>query len=178
MNRPLLAALLALAPAAALAQVESNPNLGKAEGQCRPGETGPAVLITIAGLKDRAGQLRAELYPDNDKDFLEDDNILVNAGKTFRRVEIPVPQAGAVQLCIRTPGPGNYTLSLLHDRDSNRKFGLSTDGVGFPNNPRLGLSKPKAAATRFSTGPGITPITIRLNYRRGLLSFGPLREGA
>lgn len=178
MTRPMLAALLALAPAAALAQVESNPNLGKAEGQCRPGEAGPAVLITIAGLKDRKGHLRAELYPDNDKDFLEDDNILVNAGKTFRRVEIPVPQAGAVQLCIRTPGPGPYTLSLLHDRDSNRKFGLSTDGVGFPNNPRLGLSKPKAAATRFNTGPGITTITIRLNYRRGLLSFGPLREGA
>lgn len=178
MTRPMLAALLALAPAAALAQVESNPNLGKAEGQCRPGEAGPAVLITIAGLKDRKGHLRAELYPDNDKDFLEDDNILVNAGKTFRRVEIPLPQAGAVQLCIRTPGPGPYTLSLLHDRDSNRKFGLSTDGVGFPNNPRLGLSKPKAAATRFNTGPGITTITIRLNYRRGLLSFGPLREGA
>lgn len=178
MNRPLLAALLALSPAAALAQVESNPNLGKAEGQCRPGEAGPAVLITIAGLKDRRGHLRAELYPDNDKDFLEDDNILVNAGKTFRRVEIPVPQTGAVQLCIRTPGPGPYTLSLLHDRDSNRKFGLSTDGVGFPNNPRLGLSKPKADATRFNTGPGITTITIRLNYRRGLLSFGPLREGA
>jgi uncharacterized protein (DUF2141 family) len=86
-------------------------------------------------------------------------------------------RAGAVQLCVRTPGPGAYTLSLLHDRDSNRKFGLSTDGVGFPNNPRLGLSKPKAAATRFQAGPGLTAISIRLNYRRGLFSFGPLRDG-
>jgi len=49
--------------------------------------------------------------------------------------------------------------------------------VGFPNNPRLGLSKPKAAATRFQTGPGLTAISIRLNYRRGLFSFGPLRDG-
>ena len=86
-----------------------------------------------------------------------------------------MPAAGAVTLCIRTPGPGAYTLSLLHDRDSNRKFALSIDGIGFPNNPRLGLSKPKAAALRFQTGPGLTPISIRLNYRRGLLSFGPLR---
>lgn len=177
MNRTLLAALVALAPAAAAAQVESNPNLGKAEGQCRANEAGPAVLITVAGLKDRGGQLRAELYPDNDRDFLQDDNILINAGKTFRRVEMAVPGSGAVQMCIRTPGPGAYTLSLLHDRDANRKFGLSNDGVGFPNNPRLGLSKPKAAAVRFQTGSGVTQITIRMNYRKGLLSFGPLREG-
>ena len=48
-----LAALMALMPAAAAAQVESNPNLGKAEGQCRPNEAGPAVIVTITGLKDR-----------------------------------------------------------------------------------------------------------------------------
>jgi uncharacterized protein (DUF2141 family) len=177
MHGKLAAAMLAAVLSwPALAQVESNPNLGKAEGQCRANEPGPAVIITVTGLKDRAGMLRAELYPDNDDDFLEDDNILVNAGKTFRRVEIRVPAAGAVQLCIRTPGPGPYTLSLLHDRDSNRKFGLSSDGVGFPNNPRLGLSKPSAAATRFVTGPGITDISIRLNYRKGLFSFGPLKD--
>ncbi len=172
----LAAPLLALASPAA-AQVESSPNLGKAEGQCRPNEQGPAVIITAAGLKDRVGLLRAELYPDNDDDFLEDDNILVNAGKTFRRVEIAVPTSGVVQLCIRTPGPGAYTLSLLHDRDSNRKFGLSSDGVGFPNNPKLGLGKPKAAVTRFVTTAGLTYITIRMNYRKGLFSFGPLRDG-
>ncbi len=176
MKTPAMAALLALLPAAAMAQVESSPNLGKAEGQCRPSETGPAVLITAVGLKDRQGVLRAELYPANDKDFLEDDNILINAGKTFRRVEISLPPSGPVTLCIRTPGPGAYTLSLLHDRDANRKFGLSSDGVGFPNNPKLGLSKPKAEAVRFQTGSGLTMISIRLNYRKGLLSFGPLKE--
>ena len=178
MTKLALVALLILAPAAASGQVESNPNLGKTEGQCRAGENGPAVLITAAGLKDRRGTLRAELYPDNDKDFLEDDNILINAGKTFRRVEMPVPAAGAVQLCIRPPGAGNYTLSLLHDRDANRKIGLSTDGVGFPNNPRLGLSKPKAAAVRFHAGSGVTDVAIRLNYRKGLFSFGPLDRKA
>ncbi len=173
-----IAAFAALLPAAASAQVESNPNLGKAEGQCRAGETGPAVIVTVVGLKDRKGQLRAELYPDNDEDFLEDDNILINAGKTFRRVETSLPQSGVVTLCIRTPGPGPYTMSLLHDRDANRKFGLSSDGVGFPGNPKLGLSKPKAAAARFQTGNGLTMISIRLNYRKGLLSFGPLKDAS
>lgn len=177
---PLL--LGAAAPAAAAPSegepgyIRSSPDLGKAEGQCRPGEKGPAVLITLTGLKDRTGQMRAEVYPANDDDFLEDDNILVMDGKTFRRVEEPLAQSGPVQLCVRLPGPGSYTLSVLHDRDMNRKFGISSDGIGFPNNPKLGLSKPKAAAVRFDAGPGITDLSIRLNYRRGMFSFGPLKQ--
>ena len=176
MIRIALPLALMAAPAAAAAQIESSPDLGKAEAHCGPNDAGPAVLITVTGLKDRKGLLRAELYPDNDRDFLGDDNILVNAGKVFRRVEIAVPAAGAVQLCLRTPGAGSYTVSLLHDRDANRKFGLSSDGVGFPHNPRLGLSKPKAADARLVAGTGITYTSIRLNYRKGLLSFGPLRD--
>ena len=149
-------------------------DLGKSAGQCRANEPGPAALIEVIGIKDRAGLLRAELYPDNDADFLNDDKILVRQGKTFHRVEIAVPPSGPVQLCIRVPGPGTYTLSLLHDRDSNLKFGLSSDGIGFPGNPRLGLSKPRAATASFRAGAGITEVPIRLNYRRGLFSFRPL----
>lgn len=175
--------LLLAAAAPALSAVEGDPNylrstpdLGKAEGQCRPGEKGPAVNVTVVGLKDRAGNLRAEVYPPHDGDFLADDNILIMAGKTFRRVEMPMPKSGVVQVCVRLPGPGTYSMSLLHDRDMNRKFGISSDGIGFPGNPKLGLSKPKAAATSFVAGPGITEITVRLNYRRGLFSFGPLKQ--
>jgi uncharacterized protein (DUF2141 family) len=156
--------------------IRSTPDLGKAEGQCRPGEKGPAVNVTVIGLKDRAGYLRAEVYPPSDDDFLQDDNKLIMAGKTFRRVETSLPQSGPVQICVRLPGPGTYTMSVLHDRDRNRKFGISSDGIGFPNNPKLGLSKPRAAATSFVAGPGVTDITIRLNYRRGMFSFGPLKK--
>ena len=150
-------------------------DLGKAAGHCRPNEPGPAALVTVIGLKDRTGLLRVELYPDNDDDFLESDKVLVRAGKLFHRVEIALPPSGPVQACIRLPAAGSYTLSVLHDRDSNRKFGFSTDGVGFPGNAKLGLSKPKAAQTRFVAGTGITTMTVRLNYRRGLLGFGPLK---
>jgi uncharacterized protein (DUF2141 family) len=157
--------------------IPSTRDLGKAEGQCRPNEAGPAVMIRVDGLKDRQGNLKAELYPSNDEDFLADDNILVMAGKTFRRVEVPVPQAGDVTLCIRIPGPGSYSLILLHDRDANHKFGLSSDGVAFPGNPRLGMSRPKAAAARIEAGNGLTRIAVRMNYRRGLFGFGPLKDG-
>ncbi len=169
----ILAAFAATVPAAA--QVPSSPSLGRAEGRCRPGETGPALMITVVGLKDRAGTLKAEVYPANDTDFLADDNVLVNAGKTFRRVLTDISQTGSVQLCIRVPAAGAYGLSLLHDRDNNRRFGLSTDGVGLGGNPQsLGASKPKIAVGRVVAGPGLTPVTVRMMYRKGLFSFGPL----
>ena len=171
-----LSSLLLVAADDGPAPLRSSPDLGKAEGQCRPGETGPAVIVTAVGLKDRNGLLRAELYPADDEDFLADDNVLIMAGKTFRRVEVPVAKTGPAQLCVRLPGPGTYTLSLLHDRDSNRKFGLSSDGIGFPGNPHLGFSKPHASAARFVAGTGLTGISIRLNYRHGLFGFGPLKD--
>ena len=152
--------------------------LGKAAGQCRQREAGPALMINVTGLKDRAGTVRAELYPANDDDFLQDDKILVRSGKTFARVEMALPASGPVIICIRTPRPGPFTLSLLHDRDGNRKFGFSSDGFGFPGNPKLGLSKPKAAAATVVADRGLTEISIRMNYRRGLFSFGPIKSAS
>jgi uncharacterized protein (DUF2141 family) len=158
------------------ASLRSTPGLGKAEGQCRRGEEGPALLVEVAGLKDRRGLLKLELYPANDADFLQDDNVLIAAGKVFRRVEIPVPQASTVELCIRAPASGIYALSLLHDRDGNHRFGLSVDGIGFGGNPKLGWSKPRAAAASVRVGTTPTRTRIVLNYRRGLLSFGPTED--
>jgi uncharacterized protein (DUF2141 family) len=173
----ILLILLALsAPVLVSAQVPSSPSLGQAEGRCRAGEPGPALLINVTGLKDRGGTIKAELYPANDEDFLADDNVLINARKTFRRVVIDVPASGPVQVCIRAPSAGTYGLSLLHDRDANRKFGLSIDGVGFGSNPAsLGPFKPKIAVGRVVAGGGITPVTVRMMYRRGLMSFGPIK---
>jgi uncharacterized protein (DUF2141 family) len=154
--------------------IASNPDLGKAEGQCRAHEQGPAFIVSVAGLKDRRGLLKLELYPANDDDFLADDNILLEAGKTFRRVEMPVPPTGPVELCIRAPAAGPFALSLLHDRNSDRKFSLSTDGIGFGGNPRIGMTKPKAASATVEAAAHPVRISILLNYRRGLFSFGPV----
>lgn len=164
-------AILALAAAQAL---PSSPEVGRAAGRCRPGESGPAIIVTVVGLKDRKGLLKVELYPANDADFLADDNVLIAAGKTFRRVEIPVPAVSPVEVCIRAPAPGVYALSVLHDRDGNRKFSLSVDGIGFAGNPKLGWSKPAAAVASIRVGAGPTPARVVLNYRRGSVSFGPI----
>jgi len=150
------------------ASLASSPDLGIAAGRCRTPETGPAFLVDVTGLKDRAGRLKLELYPANDADFLADDNILISAGKPFARVEASTPQDGPVQLCIRAPHAGRYALSLLHDRNSDRRFQLSTDGIGFSNNPKLGWSKPGADRVAVDVGDAPRRIAIVMNYRHGL----------
>ena len=175
MNRPVLsvAALVLLTGAG---PIRSTPDLGKAEGQCRTGESGPAFVVDMIGLKDRAGKLKLEVYPATDADFLADDNVLIMAGKTFRRVEVPVPAEPTPRLCVRVPASGPYAVTVLHDRNADRKFNLSQDGFGFSGNPKLGWSKPKAAAVAVNAGAGLTPLRIVMNYRTGLLSFGPIKR--
>jgi uncharacterized protein (DUF2141 family) len=169
-------ALLAAAAAAATAIAAPVPDYGIAEGQCRAHEGGPAIVATATGLKDRHGTLRLELYAPVEGEFLADDRDLVRDGKVFRRAVIPVPVSGPVELCVRVPHAGAWSLALIHDRAGSKKFKLSSDGIGFSGNPRLGLSKPKAEAAEIAAGPGVTRIDIRLNYRRGLLSFGPIDD--
>lgn len=165
--RRLLASLLA-GPLLIGAAIPSSPDLGKAAGQCRANETGPAFIVDASGLKDRKGLLKLEVYPANNDDFLADDNVLIMAGKTFRRVEIPITSTGHVQACIRLPAAGRYAVSVLHDRDANRKFGWRVDGIGFSGNPKLGLSEPTAAKASAIAGPGLTKLSIVLNYQHGL----------
>ena len=163
--------LLAAGPA-----LKSTPELGKAEGRCRAGEPGPALLVEAAGMKDRTGNMKLEIYPGNDQDFLADDNVLVAAGKTFRRVEVPVPQAGPVVLCVRIPGPGTYAVSVLHDRNMDRRFQWKIDGIGFSSNPKLGWGKPSVKNSRVVVNSGgVSKIAVVMNYRNGL-GVAPLKN--
>ncbi len=168
MTRILLVAAMLPLLAAAAPTIRSTPDLGKAEGRCRPGESGPSFMIAVNGMKDRTGKLKVEVYPANDTDFLADDNVLVSAGKTFRRVEMDVPASGTPMVCVRLPGAGRYGVMVLHDRDSNRRFGWRIDGIGFASNPKLGLSKPKAARASAAAGAAPTRIEVVMNYQRGL----------
>ena len=161
-------ASLALLPLLTAATIPSTPDLGKAEGRCRSNEPGPAFIVSVAGLRDRTGQLKLEVYPATDEDFLADDNVLVAAGKTFRRVEVPVPASGPTELCVRVPRAGRYGVVVLHDRNRDRRFNWRVDGIGFAGNPRLGLAQPDVEQASAVASAGRTSITIVMNYLRGM----------
>jgi uncharacterized protein (DUF2141 family) len=154
-------------PLLLLAAAASAPPLGLAAGICHADPAETQIQVDVQGLKDRVGRLRLELYPANDTDFLADDTILIRAGKSFARVDEPTPPSGPVSLCIRAPTPGHYAVVLLHDRNSNHRFDFAGDGIGFAGNPRLGWSRPHAAAASVTAGAGRTEIAIVMNYLHG-----------
>lgn len=149
-----VAALLAAGPAAAEV-------LGNNPDACRPGAPGAAALVTVQGFKDRVGRLRVQNYRGTKEEYLVE-------GHYLHREEVPLTAAGDITLCLPLPGPGDYVIIALHDRDSNGRLSIWSDGIGFTRNPRLGLAKPAPKQTVMHFGPGVTPVTIVMNYRHGL----------
>ncbi|MDQ2878856.1 MAG: DUF2141 domain-containing protein [Pseudomonadota bacterium] len=149
--------------------------VGEDAASCTSGK-GPAIEANIVGLKDRIGEIKLELYPANEADFLRDDNLLVREHKLFRRVTARTPASGPVALCIRVPAPGRYAILFTHNRDGKSKFDFWSDGAGFPSNQKLGRSRPKLDQALITVGAGVTTTTIQAQYLRGLGGFGPMKE--
>lgn len=150
--------------------------LGPDAAYCRAGADAPAALVEIGGLKDRTGSIRIELYPANNQDWLADRHKLVADGKTFRRVEVKeLPQSGPVAVCVKLPAPGNYALAIIHQRGATRTFSFSQDGIAFPNNPKLGWSKPAVSKVTVSFGAEVTAVPVTMNYKQGL-AMRPLKS--
>jgi uncharacterized protein (DUF2141 family) len=146
--------------------------LGSDAGACIAGR-GPAIQVDVFDLKDRQGQLKLELYPANDADFMRPDFELVAAGKVFRRVTVAAPAAGPVALCIRVPRPGRYALLFIHSRRAQDKFDFWQDGVGLRSNTRIGRARPQAANAAVDVGAGVTVLNIHTQYLHGLGGFSP-----
>ncbi len=149
--------------------------LGDDSAACSSGH-GPAIHANIVGLKDRTGEVKLELYPANEADFLRDDYLLIQEHKLFRRVIARTPQSGSVEICIKVPAPGRYALLFTHNRDGKPKFDIWSDGAGFPSNQRLGRSRPKVNQAIIDVGDGVATTNIRAQYLRGLGGFGPMKE--
>ena len=166
-----LAATAAALAAATPLQAQAIP-IGDDAAACISGR-GPAIRVDVAGLKDRSGRLKLELYPANEADFLKDDRDLLKEGKSFRRVWAQTPASGAVAMCIKAPAPGRYALLFTHDRDGKNKFNFWKDGAGFVGPAKLGRSRPKVGQAIVTVGRGVTNASIRTQYLRGLSGFAP-----
>lgn len=149
--------------------------LGSDSAACAAGNQ-PAILANIHGMKDRAGRIKIEIYPDNEDDFLKRDDDLIAENKVFRRVWADPPQSGPVSICIRVPRPGRYAVVFTHQRESKKKFNVWVDGVGLPSDRRIGRSRPKVDQALVNVGPSVLRTDIRVQYMRGLGGFGPTRS--
>lgn len=167
----LRAATIACALGAALACTPVAAQPGSAAQACT--ETGPAILVSIIGLKSRTGTVRIQSYGGDPAYWFA-------KGTFLKRIDLPATQADLV--CLPVPRPGTYAVSVRHDANGNGKGDMS-DGGGMSGNPDVSLfnlmlrRKPSPDKVQVRVGNSLTQIQIVMNYVQGG-SFEPLRGGA
>lgn len=157
-----LAAGLVASDAPAHAQASSKSDyrneIGNSMRTCAPG-AGPAVRVTINGVKSSRGMIRAQVYNGTRGDWLE-------KGRWLNRIEIPAKR-GRMTVCLPVPASGNYAVAVRHDVNGNGSTDLTADGGAMSNNPSINifnLGKPGIDETRFQIGNGVKAISITMLY--------------
>lgn len=147
-------AAVALASGAATAGSAINNDMAR----CTSGN-GPAVLVTVHGVKAATGRVRVQSYPATT-------NAWLSKGSWINRIESRA-NAGSMNFCVPVPAAGKYGIAVRHDSNANGKTDISQDGGGFSNNPKisiLNLGKPAVNKVSFYAGSGVTKIAINLRY--------------
>ena len=126
--------------------------------RCSSGN-GPAVLVTLNGVKTGDGKIRVQSYRGTKSDWLE-------KGKWINRIELPA-KAGTMRVCMPLPSAGTYGIAVRHDMNGNGKTDIFKDGGGMSNNPSINifnLGKPSYKKTAFEAGSRVKSITIEMKY--------------
>lgn len=165
MNRTLLAAtgiaalgLTGLAVSAP-AEAQYRQTISNDPGKCSA-NGGPAVRVTINGIKESSGTIRVQSYRGTKQDWLE-------KGRWIYRMEAPA-KAGSMTFCMPLPAPGMYGIAVRHDVNGNGKTDVFADGGAMSNNPSINifnLGKPSYSKTAFKVGSGVETMSIQMRYR-------------
>lgn len=149
-------AALGLAALAVPAQAQYRQAIANDPARCR-GE-GPAVNVTVSGIKASSGRVRVQLYRATKADWLE-------KGRWIHRIEAPA-RAGSMTFCMPVPAAGSFGIAVRHDVNGNGETDLTQDGGGVSNNPSFNvfnLGKPSYDKAAFQVS-GVRSITIAMRY--------------
>ncbi|MBX7494713.1 DUF2141 domain-containing protein [Qipengyuania sp. 6B39] len=144
---------------AAPVQAQYRQTISDNPAKCAAG-AGPAVRVTVTGIKESKGTMRVQSYRGTQQDWLE-------KGKWINRIEAPA-RAGSMTFCMPVPAPGTYGIAVRHDINGNGKTDIFADGGAMSNNPSINiwnLGKPSYKKTAFKVGNGVESITIAMRYR-------------
>ena len=125
--------------------------------RCAAG-AGPAVHVTVTGVKAGAGLIRVQSYRGTSADWLK-------KGRWLARIEAPA-RRGTMSFCVPLPAAGTYAIAVRHDLNGNGDTDITSDGGGMSNNPSINifnLGKPSVDRTAIQVGT--TPRTIQINMR-------------
>ncbi len=132
--------------------------IGNNLSRCSAGK-GPAVLITVRGIKSSTGKMRVQSYPATKAAWLK-------KGRWLNRIENRA-RAGTMTFCMPVPKSGNYGIAIRHDKNGNGKTDIRKDGGGMSRNPSINifnLGKPSVNKVSFYVGNGVKRITINMRY--------------
>lgn len=148
---------LAMATAApAVAQYRQK--IGNDMSKCYAG-SGPAVMVTVDGVKESAGKMRVQSYRATKDEWLK-------KGKWLNRIEAPA-KAGTMTFCMPVPAAGDYAIAIRHDINGNGDTEITKDGGAMSNNPSINifnLGKPSVKKTAISVGDSVKSIRVQMRY--------------
>jgi uncharacterized protein (DUF2141 family) len=151
-----LGALVFATSAPAIAQYRQP--IGNDMSRCETGG-GPAVMVTVDGIKSSSGRVRVQSYRATAADWLA-------KGRWINRIEAPA-RAGTMRFCMPVPAAGSYGIAVRHDVNGNGDTDLTKDGGAMSNNPSINvfnLGKPSYKKTAFQVGAGVKAIHIQMRY--------------
>ena len=155
MSTLLLAAVLAV-PVSAAAPYRNE--IGNDMARCQAGR-GPAVMVTVDGVKSSSGKLRVQAYRATSAEWLV-------KGKWLSRIEVPA-KAGTMTFCMPVPASGSYGIAVRHDVNGNGETDIRTDGGAMSNNPSINifnLGKPSYSKVGVPVEGGVKSIRIQMKY--------------
>jgi uncharacterized protein (DUF2141 family) len=126
--------------------------------RCAAG-SGPAIMVTVDGVKTSSGNVRVQSYRATPSDWLQ-------KGRWLSRIEVPA-RAGSMTFCMPVPGAGSYAIAVRHDVNGNGETDISTDGGAMSNNPSINIfnmGRPSVSRTAFPVGNGVKAIRVQLKY--------------
>ena len=147
---------LGLAALAVPVQAQYREAISNDPAHCRG--DGPAVNVTVTGIKSANGRVRVQLYRATRADWLE-------KGRWIHRIEVPA-RAGSMTFCMPVPQAGSFGIAVRHDVNGNGKTDLTQDGGGVSNNPAINLfnlGKASYDEAAFQVN-GVRSITINMRY--------------
>ncbi len=156
--KTLLVAAACSMASAAPAAAQYRQKIDNDMSRCYAG-AGPAVMVTVDGVKSSDGIVRVQSYRGTESDWLE-------KGRWINRVELPA-KPGTMTFCLPVPAAGTYGIAVRHDTNSNGKTDLTKDGGGMSNNPSISifnLGKPSYKKTAIPVGNSVKSIRIVMKY--------------
>ncbi len=163
MNKPLVAMLgvvgvLGFAGASAAVAADYRHEIRNDMGRCTAGN-GPAIMVTVDGVKASQGKLRVQSYRATSAEWLA-------KGKWLSRIEVPA-KAGTMTFCLPVKASGTYGVAVRHDLNGNGSTDLTSDGGGMSNNPSINifnLGKPSYTKVGVPVDGAVKSIRIRMRY--------------